>query len=258
MKAIDLNADLGESPDHDGLAKEAGIIAYVSSANIACGGHAGDDHSMDFMVKAAKKHGTVIGAHPAYPDRENFGRTSLKLGQDISVRDLKASMIAQITRLAEIAAENGMSVSYVKPHGALYNDAVFDTEKADLIADIIAGMDKDLILMGGPNSEMKRAAESRGLTFIAEGFIDRRYTDDGHLQSRTIDGAVLKSQSDRLGQLNQILATGTVTTASGATLPLNVQTLCLHGDSNGALETARQVQQTIAAKGLKIRSFIYG
>jgi len=257
MSSIDLNADLGESPDHAGLKQEAGIIAFVSSANIACGGHAGDDHSMAFMVKAAKEHGTVIGAHPAYPDRKNFGRTSLTLGTDISKSELARAITSQIIRLVEIAAEHGAEVSYVKPHGALYNDAVFDREKAEIIAEAVAKIDPNFVLMGGPNSEMKRAAEKRGLTFIAEGFIDRRYTDDGHLQSRAIDGAVLKTQSDRLSQLNRILTHGQVKTASGADLDLNVQTLCLHGDSDGALDTAKAVHQAITAKGLKIRSFIY-
>ena len=257
MKTIDLNADLGESPDHAGLNQEAGIIAFVSSANIACGGHAGDDHSMAFMIRAAKEHGTVIGAHPAYPDPDNFGRRSLNLENDISPSELRRSLAEQTVRLIEIAAQNDMAVSYVKPHGALYNDAVFDREKAALIADAVAGLDQDLILMGAPNSEMKQAAEARGLRFVAEGFIDRRYTDDGHLQSRKIDGAVLESQPERLAQLNQILDEGSVTTASDATLKLDVQTLCLHGDSDGALETARRVRDAITAKGLTIRSFVH-
>ncbi len=258
MDMIDLNADLGEADNTEGLEREARIISYVSSANIACGGHAGDAASMRYMVKAARKHNTVIGAHPAYPDRDNFGRHSLKLGSDISAHDLSQSLSEQIVQLCEIAAEENMVVSYVKPHGALYNDAVFDGALSDLIAKTVYNIDPELSLMGAPNSEMKRAARELGMRFISEGFIDRRYTDDGHLQSRTIDGAVLKTQDERLAQLNQILSSKSVTSASGKSLSLHVQSLCLHGDSDGAMETARQVRQAIQLAGFNIRSFIYG
>ncbi len=258
MDMIDLNADLGEADNAEGLAREARIISYVSSANIACGGHAGDEASMRYMIKAARKHDTVIGAHPAYPDPDHFGRRSLRLGSDISAGDLSKSLSEQIVRLCEIAAEENMIVSYVKPHGALYNDAVFDRALSDLIAKTVYNIDPELSLMGAPNSEMKRATEELGMSFISEGFIDRRYTDDGHLQSRNIDGAVLKTQDERLSQLSQILSSQTVTTASGKDLSLNVQSLCLHGDSDGAMETARQVRQAIQLAGFNIRSFIYG
>ncbi len=258
MNVIDLNADLGEADNADGLAREARIIAYVSSANIACGGHAGDTASMAFMVKAAKANDTVIGAHPAYPDRENFGRRSFKLGEDISAADLSRSLTEQIVVLSEIAAKHLVAISYVKPHGALYNDAVFDAELADLIARTVYNLDPKLSLMGAPNSEMQKAANRYGLTFISEGFIDRRYTDDGHLQSRQIDGAVLKTQDERLKQLRQILTQNQVTTASGQDIDLNVKSLCLHGDSDGALETARQVQAAIKSAGFEIRSFAHG
>ena len=257
MKTIDLNADLGEAPDADGLEKEAAIVGLVSSANIACGGHAGDDVSMEYMVKAASDAGTVIGAHPAYPDRDHFGRRSLRLGQDITRADLIKSLYQQIIRLSEIAAENGTQIRYVKPHGALYNDAVFNGELASLIAGVISDIDNGLYLMGAPNSELGRAATNAGLKFVAEGFIDRRYTDDGHLQSRSIDGSVLQTQPERLSQLCQILDEQSVETASGQPLNLNVQTLCLHGDSDGALETARRVRTAIEDRGYTIRSFAY-
>ena len=257
MKTIDLNADLGEAPDPDGLAQEAAIVGLVSSANIACGGHAGDDASMRYMVEAAKANETVIGAHPAYPDPDNFGRRSLRLGHDISRLDLIRSLYQQIIRLSEIAADHGTQISYVKPHGALYNDAVFNAELAALIAGVIADIDSHLFLMGAPNSMLERAAEEAGLAFIAEGFIDRRYTDDGHLQSRSIDGSVLKTQEDRISQLTCILDEQSVVTASGQNLPLSVQTLCLHGDSDGALDTARLVRKSIEDRGIAIQSFAH-
>jgi len=255
MRLIDLNADLGEADNVVWARNEAEMLLYISSANIACGGHAGTEKSMRYMVRGARDNSVVIGAHPSYPDKAHFGRKSMSLGKDISVEALKASLMEQITTLAEIAAEEEMFVSYVKPHGALYNDAVADAEKADLIAEVIATIDPKLIFMGGPNSEMGKAAKRHKLKFIAEGFIDRRYTDDGHLQSRSIDGAVIKDQKARLIQAKKLVTLQSVTTAAGKELPIDVKTLCLHGDSAGAVETARLVRREIEAAGVKIKAF---
>jgi len=257
MKSIDLNADLGEADNVDWARNEAEMLLYISSANIACGGHAGTEKSMRHMICGAKDNNVVIGAHPSYPDKAHFGRKSMVLGKDISAEALKASLLEQITRLAEIAAEEESFISYVKPHGALYNDAVSDAVKANLIAEVIAAIDPRLIFMGGPNSEMGKAAKRHKLKFIAEGFIDRRYTDDGHLQSRSIDGAVIKDQKARLIQAKKLVTMQSVTTASGKELPLEVKTLCLHGDSAGAVETARLARREIEATGIKIKAFAH-
>ena len=205
MTSIDLNADLGEADNADWARNEAEMLRYITSANIACGGHAGTPKSMRHMVRGAKEHDVAIGAHPAYPDKVHFGRKSMALSEDITAEDLKASLLEQITTLAEIAAEEDSFISYVKPHGALYNDAVVDAEKANLIAEVIATIDPKLIFMGGPNCEMGKAAKRHKLKFIAEGFIDRRYTDDGHLQSRAIEGAVIKEQKARLIQAKKLV-----------------------------------------------------
>ena len=257
MTSIDLNADLGEADNADWALNEAKMLLYISSANIACGGHAGTEKSMRHTVRGAKENGVVIGAHPSYPDKAHFGRRSMTLGEDITAEDLKSSLLEQITTLAEIAAEEEMFISYVKPHGALYNDAVIDAQKADLIAEVIAAIDPRLILMGGPNSEMGKAAKTHGLKFIAEGFIDRRYTDEGHLQSRSIDGAVIKDQKARLIQAKKLVTLQRVTTASGKELHVKVKTLCLHGDSAGAVETARLARREIEAAGVKIKAFAH-
>jgi len=257
MKSIDLNADLGEADNSDWARNEAEMLLYISSANIACGGHAGTKKSMRHMVRGAKENSVVIGAHPSYPDKAHFGRRSMTLGEDISSEALQASLLEQITTLAEIAAEEEMFISYVKPHGALYNDAVADAEKANLIAEVISMIDPNLIFMGGPNSEMGVAAKNHKLKFIAEGFIDRRYTDDGHLQSRSIEGAVIKDQKARLIQAKKLVTLQSVTTASGKELSLDVKTLCLHGDSAGAVETARLARREIEAVGVKIKAFAH-
>lgn len=255
MRTIDLNADIGEADTPEWEASEAAIVYAISSANIACGGHAGDAASMRRTIRNAKAAGVTIGAHPAYPDRANFGRTSLVLGTDIDAKALKETLRAQILDLAAICAEEGASLAYVKPHGALYNDSVFDAEKADLISDVIAGLNLNLAFLGGPNSEMGRAAKDHDLRFVAEGFIDRRYTDDGHLLSRKIDGAVIKDQNERLAQARALATTGQVTTHSGKILTLLTGSLCVHGDSAGAVETARQARAAIEAEGLTIKAF---
>ena len=257
MKTIDLNADIGEAATSEGQASEREILKYISSANIACGGHAGNDETMQTTVKAAKAEGVVIGAHPGYPDPYNFGRKSMSLENKQFATMLRKSLTEQIVRLSEIAAEHGARVAYVKPHGALYNDAVKSQAHADLIAQVIAEIDPSLSFLGGPNSEMGEAAARSGLTFISEGFIDRRYTDDGHLQSRTQDGAVIKDQSARLDQTRSLVMDGLVTTATGKTLAINARSLCLHGDSPAAAETARQVRAAIEGMGAQIKAFAH-
>ena len=255
MKSIDLNADIGEADTPKWAASEAAIVSSISSANIACGGHAGDAESMRLTVRNAKAAGVTIGAHPAYPDRANFGRTSLVLGKDIDAKALADTLRAQIMDLEEICTAEGAALAYVKPHGALYNDSVFDAQKADLIAAVIADLDLGLAFLGGPNSQMGRAAADHKLRFVAEGFIDRRYTDDGHLLSRTIDGAVIKNQTERLDQAVALATTGRVQTHSGKTLILKTGSLCVHGDSAGAVETAKQARAALEAEGLTIKAF---
>jgi len=255
MKTIDLNADIGEADTPEWAASEAAIVSAISSANIACGGHAGDAASMRLTVRNAKAAGVTIGAHPAYPDRANFGRRSMIIGQDIEANALAETLRVQISNLKEICTEEGVPLAYVKPHGALYNDSVFDPQKADLIADVIARLNLGLAFLGGPNSQMGRAAEDHGLSFVAEGFIDRRYTDDGHLLSRKIEGAVIKDQAERLNQARSLATSGEVQTHSGQTLTLKTGSLCVHGDSAGAVETAKQARAILQAEGLTIKAF---
>lgn len=257
MRMIDLNADTGEADNPEWLAVETAVLAHVTSANIACGGHAGDQKTMKRTVGLAKQQDVNIGAHPAYPDRANFGRKSLELGKDISRKNLQTALLSQITTLCEIAATQDSAVTYVKAHGALYNDAVFDESKANLIAETVAKLDTNLWLMGAPNSWLTKAAQSHGLRFIAEGFIDRRYTDKGHLQSRKEVGAVLESQTEREAQAIALLSQTPVRTATGNSLSLQVDTLCLHSDSQGADETARRIRVALESRGANIQAFYH-
>ncbi len=257
MESIDLNADIGEAVTPAGQAAEAEILKYVSSVNIACGGHAGNDDTMRRTVRQAKGRSVIIGAHPGYPDPDNFGRKSMSLDNPVLAALIENSITEQIVRLAEIAAQEKAAISYVKPHGALYNDAVKSRAHAELIAKVIAGIDPGLVFMGGPYSEMEKAAARAGLRFVREGFIDRRYTDDGHLQSREFDGAVIKDQSARMAQALMLVRDKSVLTSTGKRLNIDPQSLCLHGDSAGAVDTARQARETIEAAGFQIRAFIY-
>ena len=252
---IDLNADIGEADNADWLKAEQHIISHISSANIACGAHAGSPEMMEATIGACLEKGVTIGAHPSYPDRANFGRKSLKLGTDIDAQALRLSLSQQIQSLIKIANINGAQVKYVKPHGALYNDAVFDAQKADIIASTIKAIDPDLIFLGGPDSQMKLAAQKYGLNFVAEGFIDRRYSDDGHLIPRSQEGAVIEQPEKRLAQACQLASTGCVETISGNILNIKARSLCVHGDSAGAVETARQARDAITAMGLTISAF---
>jgi len=254
MKTIDLNADLGEANTPEGQQAEADILKYISSANIACGGHAGDDQTMRATIRAAKANDVIIGAHPSYPDRENFGRRS---NPDISEKTLRRSLREQIVTLTEIAADESAEVAYVKAHGALYNDAAVNRNLANLLVDAVTSLDDTLLFMGSPDSEHEQAAKAKGLTFIGEGFIDRRYTDDGRLQSRTIDGAVIKDQDARMAQTLSLVKTQTITSVSGKTVSVPARTLCLHGDSAGAVETARQARAAIEAAGVTIKAFVH-
>ena len=231
MPAIDLNADLGEGDPYD-----AELLAIVSSCNIACGGHAGDEASMRATIASAISNNVAIGAHPSYPDRDGFGRRSNFLAGD----ELRASLLAQINILASIANELGAALAHIKPHGALYNDAVNDRELADLVAGCIVTAAPGAAFVGLPDSEMQHAASRHSLNFVAEGFIDRAYRHDGQLVPRSEPGAVHESLELVLPQAISLVG--------------KVDTLCIHGDTPGAVEAATAVRDALEKQGVEIRA----
>lgn len=245
MASIDLNADLGEGDPFD-----EELLSIVSSCNIACGGHAGDDESMARTVAAALANGVCVGAHPGYPDREGFGRVSGYQRGD----DLYESLTDQVTALADIAAELGARLSHVKPHGALYNDAVRDRELADVIARVIAEAPGAPAFMGMANTELQYAAERHGLEFIAEAFVDRAYEPDGTLVSRSEPGAVHGELSVAATQAVGLAETGRVTARNGDVIDIEADTLCIHGDTPGAAQAARAVRDVLESHGIEIRA----
>lgn len=252
---IDLNADIGEQMSPEGTASEHAIMDFVTSVSIACGGHAGDEASMRDRVKLAKAKDVTIGAHPSFPDRKGFGRRKLQLGWDISAATLTKSLTEQIKTLIHIANSDDAQVRYVKPHGTLYTQGGTEPELAALIVSCVADINPALFIMAAPNSALERAAKTKGLSFISEGFIDRRYGDDGQIVPRNSHGALLDTQNERLSQAKSLAFTARAQTRAGCSVRVAAQTLCLHGDSAGALETAKAVHAALEAEGAHIRSF---
>jgi 5-oxoprolinase (ATP-hydrolysing) subunit A len=246
MRAIDLNADMGEYADEAQRANEAALMPLVSSCSIACGGHAGDETTMRETVRLAKRRNVSAGAHPSYPDREHFGRRSLA----IAAEDLLAALKSQIAALKKIAQEEGSALSHVKPHGMLYNDAARDLALARLVAEAAEGF----ILVGPPGSSLEAAATERDLRFAPEGFVDRLYLASGALTPRSEPGAIIADIGARAAQALAI-AQGEDVNASDGSLLVSAQTLCIHSDSPGAVETAKAVRQAIEAAGFSVRSF---
>jgi UPF0271 protein len=245
MIFIDLNADLGEGDPYD-----EELLRIVSSANVACGGHAGDSESMARTVRSAIANNVAIGAHPGYPDREGFGRQSGYMKGD----KLYESLTRQVTALADIAAQMGARLAHVKPHGALYNDAVRDRKLADVIARVTAEAMGELAFVGMANSELESAAKRHGLKFIAEAFVDRAYEPDGTLVSRNEPGAVHEDLAVAATQATRLAEDGRVTARNGDEVNVRADTLCIHGDTPGAAEKARAVRDVLASNGVEIRA----
>lgn len=243
MVKIDLNADLGE-----GGSADAELMTLVSSVNIACGFHAGDAQTMLASVRNAIRNGVAIGAHPSFPDRENFGRTAMQLPPET----VYAQTLYQIGALEAIArAENG-ELRHVKPHGMLYNQAAKDPALADAIARAVKSCNPKLILVGLAGSELIRAGERLGLTTRQEVFADRGYQPDGSLVPRTQPGALIVDEARALAQTLEMVCSGQVTAIDGTSAAVKAETVCLHGDGEHALQFARRLLAAFAEQGIRV------
>lgn len=251
MAAIDLNSDLGESYGAWRMGDDAAMLAVVSSANIACGFHAGDPAGIYRTVKAAAENGAVVGAHVSYPDRVGFGRRDL----DATSEELIADVIYQIGALKGIAAAAGTTVRYVKPHGALYNRIAHDAKQGQAVIDGIKAVDPSLVLMGLANAPILDLASRSGLAVVAEAFADRAYTPKGELVSRREAGAVLHDAATIADRMVQLAREGTLEAVDGSTIRVGAQSICVHGDSPGAVSIAQQIRRRFEADGIAIRSF---
>lgn len=244
--AIDLNADLGE---HDRLGgADDVLLALISSANIACGFHAGGPATIRATVARAVAHGVAIGAHPSYPDRAGFGRRFL----DATPAEVYDDVLYQIGALAAFCRAAGVALAHVKPHGALYNHAAVDLPTAEAIVAAVRACDRSLAILAPPGSALLRASRTAGLPALAEAFADRAYNSDGTLRSRRLPGAVFDSPEDAARQALSIARDGRVHIHDGTWLPLSAETICLHGDAPGALDRARAVRQALEQAGIAI------
>jgi 5-oxoprolinase (ATP-hydrolysing) subunit A len=248
---IDLNADLGEGFGHSRLAEDEALLDLVSSANIACGFHAGDATTMRDTVRAAASRGVVIGAHPSYPDIPGFGRRELGL----SPEEIRFHVAYQLRALSEICLSENAKLSYVKAHGALYNRAARDSAAATAIAQGICDVDPSLVLLGLAGSEMVGAAMRNRLTFAPEAFADRAYRRDGSLVPRHEAGAVIHDARTAVERAITLAQSSTLVAADGATLGVVAQSLCVHGDNPDALPLLRQVRATLENSGVRIAPF---
>ena len=246
--SVDLNSDLGE-----GAGTDAALMPLITSANIACGGHAGNDNTMRAAIELAMKNGVVVGAHPGYPDRERFGRVPLEMDP----RELIEAVRRQIDAIAGIASRLGARVAHVKAHGALYNQAERDPAVARNILFGIqaASGGHELVVFAPPDSAMYAEAKAMGMKAAREGFIDRAYEPDGTLRPRTIAGALVTDPAAAAAQALAFLRDGGVTTTDGSFLKLEVDTLCIHGDTPGAAEIALAVREALRSAKAKVAPF---
>ncbi|MCB1582301.1 MAG: 5-oxoprolinase subunit PxpA [Marinicella sp.] len=246
---IDLNCDLGEYEFPEQGDNDAAIMPFISSCNIACGGHAGNTEVMAQTIRLAKAHQVAIGAHPSYPDRENFGRRPM----DIPHRELKASIRDQILLLVDRANQQQISLNHVKPHGALYNQAAEDLPLATLLVETVAEIDNKLMFFGLAHSAMATAAEQVGVRFVAEAFADRAYTAHRTLVPRSQVGAVINDPDTMLSQILHMVRGQPIQAISGEWLEIQAQTICLHGDHPGSAITAKYLNDGLLAQDIRIQ-----
>ena len=242
---VDLNADLGE-----GCANDEALLQRVSSANIACGFHAGDALTMQQSVRLAMKYGVAIGAHPSFPDRENFGRSAMQLPPDT----VYAQVVYQLGALAAITRAEGGKMIHVKPHGMLYNQAATDAVLADAIARAVFDVDPTLRLVGLAGSELIRAGERMGLQTRQEVFADRRYQSNGALVPRSQPDAMIDSDQQALEQTLTMVQQQKVLSLEGVWVPVKADTVCLHGDGEHALTFAMRLREAFDEQGIEIHS----
>ncbi|MET4591807.1 5-oxoprolinase subunit PxpA [Arthrobacter sp. 754] len=252
MTAIDLNSDVGESFGRWTLGDDNAMFASVSSANVACGFHAGDPSVIRRTCREAAAAGVVIGAHVGYRDLAGFGRRFL----DISPGELADDVVYQIGALQALAAVEGARVQYVKPHGGLYNAIVKHTAQAQAVVDAVKSVDSSLPIMGLPGSEVLRLAEQAGLRAVSEAFADRAYNPDGTLVSRSLPGALLEDPEQVAEHVLRMATESTVRAIDGSVLKIRAESICVHGDSPGAVAMATAVKSALGDAGVSIGSFV--
>ncbi|MDO9592890.1 MAG: 5-oxoprolinase subunit PxpA [Erysipelotrichaceae bacterium] len=249
--SVDLNCDLGESFGAYTIGQDQALLECVTSANIACGWHAGDPIVMMQTVRLAKDSGTSIGAHPGYPDLMGFGRRNMAL----SPEEIRAYMIYQLGALDGFARANGMALHHVKPHGALYNTAAVDPSVADAIVEAIGAFNPNLTLLGLANSQMIRSAGALKLASAQEVFADRAYQADGTLVPRNQPGAVIHDTDAAISRVLRMVKEGLVTAITGENVAIQADSICVHGDNPKAVAFVREIKAALENEGIRLRPF---
>jgi UPF0271 protein len=250
MSTIDLNCDLGESFGAYTIGADEAVMAAITSANVACGYHGGDPGVMRRTVRLARQAGVAVGAHPGFPDLVGFGRREIRM----TPQDVEDMVLYQVGALAGIAHGEGVRLSHVKAHGALYNMAVKDEALAAAIARAVAAFDPSLIFFALPDSQLARAGTAAGLQVALEGFADRSYEPDGSLTPRSRTGAVIQDVNAVVARAVRMIADGTVMTTGQTTLALRIDTLCTHGDTPGAQALTRALRDGLERAGVTVAS----
>ena len=251
LSTIDLNADLGEGFGSSHLLHDSALLDLVSSANIACGYHAGDAQTMRDTVRAAKERGVSIGAHPSYPDLPGFGRRELGLPP----KQIAHHVEYQLRLMLDVCGAESANLAYVKPHGALYNRAVWDEQAADAIVDAMLRVNHALTLLGMSNSAMSRAAERHHMRFAAEAFVDRAYNTDGTLVKRSEPDAVIHDVNSAVGRAIGLFSNNTLRARDGSEIHVDADSLCVHGDNPDSLRILRAVRKRLEENGARIAPF---
>jgi len=249
---IDMNSDLGESLGAWRMGDDAAMLEIVSSANVACGFHAGDPAGILDTLQRARANGVVVGAHVGYRDLFGFGRRNM----DVASQDLTADIIYQIGALQGLARAAGTAVRYVKPHGALYNTIAHDRRQADAVIAAIKAVDADLTLMALAGSAIVSWARDAGLRVVSEAFADRAYTPEGALVSRRAAGAVLHDTDEISARMLRLVQDGVIPAIDGSLVKLQADSICVHGDSPGAVHIAQSLHQHLTQAGVRVRSFV--
>ena len=248
MTKIDLNCDMGESFGAYNLGNDAALMPFITSANIACGLHAGDPRVMDATVRLAREHGVAIGAHPGYPDLQGFGRRNMQL----TAEEVEVFILYQVSALAGFARAAGVELSHVKAHGALYNQAAKDHTLAAAVARGVARFSRQLILVGLAGSLLVEAGVESGLRTAAECFADRVYNLDGSLRSRSLPGALIDSPQASLAQALRLVRSGVSITRNEISSNFKVDTLCVHGDNTQALAILQALRPGLEQAGIEV------
>ncbi len=250
MNSIDLNCDMGEYAEAIGDGTQQLLMTLFTSVNVACGGHAGDSNTMGVTIRQAADRAVAVGAHPGYPDRANFGRVEMDMPPEVVAH----TVFHQVSALAATAADFGVALRHVKPHGALYNQAVNNRALAAAIAKGVGWWSREVVLVGLAGSPMLEVFREAGFAVAAEAFADRRYEADGTLRSRKFADALIRDPAEAGRQALSIAKNGSVITVDGHEVAVNAQSICIHSDTPGAVEIAKAVSNTLREAGIVLRA----